>query len=137
MYIPKYFTLAELCKSDTANRRRIVNVPTFKQVENLNNLCRLVLDVAREKYGKPITVTSGYRCPALNSAVGGVYNSQHITGAAADIVCSDMGKLFDIFSELPAVDQLLFERSKRATWIHVSISECGKPRHKILKNYIV
>jgi uncharacterized protein YcbK (DUF882 family) len=71
----KYFTIKELTKSSVATKKKISNTPT-KEIENkLEALIENVLDPLRELYGKPITVNSGYRCPALNKAVGGVSNS--------------------------------------------------------------
>ena len=84
----KYFTIEELCHSDTANARGIDNAPTEEVKENLQALIENVLDPVREWYGKPIYVNSGYRCPELNKAVGGVDNSFHLQGYACDI---DMG----------------------------------------------
>ena len=81
----KYFTLRELTKSPTADRLKIDNTPDEKTKKNLIELVDTVLDPLREAYGHPIIVTSGYRCPKLNSAVGGVKNSQHVLGQAADI----------------------------------------------------
>lgn len=140
MYVPKFFTLPELLKSSTADAKRINNAPSFAVVENLNKLCQLVLDPARAELNAPITVTSGFRCRALNVAVGGVGgvgNSQHLTGCAADLQCKDLQRLFDILKRNPNIDQLLFERSKNSTWLHVSISATGKPRRIINNNYIV
>ena len=137
MYTPKFFTLHELLKSETAETKHIDNVPSFAVVENLNKLCQLVLDPTRAKLEAPIYVTSGYRCSALNVAVGGVGNSQHLTGCAADLQYKDLQILFDILKDNPNVDQLLFERSKTSTWVHVSISANGKPRHIINNNYKV
>lgn len=137
MYTPKYFTLPELLKSETADTKRINNTPSFAVVENLNKLCQLVLDPTRAKLNAPINVTSGYRCRALNAAVGGVGNSQHLTGCAADLQYKDLQKLFDILKDNPNVDQLLFERSKTSKWVHVSISAKGEPRRIINNNYIV
>ena len=137
MYTPKFFTLPELLKSETAETKRISNVPSFAVVENLNKLCQLILDPARAKLEAPIYVTSGYRCSELNVAVGGVGNSQHLTGCAADLQYKDLQRLFDILKDNPNVDQLLFERSKTSTWVHVSISANGEPRHIINNNYKV
>ena len=73
----KYFSIAELTKSETAKRRKINNKPT-KEVENcLNQLIDNILDPLRKAYGQPIIVSSGYRCPELNKAVGGARTSQH------------------------------------------------------------
>ena len=137
MYTPKFFTLHELLKSETAETKRINNIPSFAVVENLNKLCQLILDPTRAKLDAPIYVTSGYRCSALNVAVGGVNNSQHLTGCAADLQYKDLQKLFDILKNNPNVDQLLFEHSKTSTWLHVSISANGTPRHIINNNYKV
>lgn len=136
MYISRYFSLSELVKSQTARINGIDNTPTFNAVFNLSNLCRLILDPAREKYGKPIRVTSGYRCTALNIAVGGVGISQHGLGCAVDLQCDDMETLFDILASNSNVDQLLFEHSKKGTkWLHVSFSTSDRPRRMIRRNY--
>ena len=82
----KYFTISELLKSDTATKHGIWNGATKEAEENLRSLVENVLDPLREAYGKPIRVTSGYRCPKLNRLVGGSPNSQHMRGEAADIV---------------------------------------------------
>ena len=81
----KYFTLKELTKSETALRHGINNTPDKKSQQNLEKLIELILDPLREAYGKPIVVTSGYRCEKLNRILGGAKTSQHVTGEAADI----------------------------------------------------
>ena len=83
-----YFTLQELVKSATAERLAIDNTPPRAAQRMLTILVEQLLDPIRRRYGAPIIVTSGYRCPALNTAVGGVANSHHIVGCAADIVAS-------------------------------------------------
>jgi len=67
----KYFTIKELTTSSTATRLKIDNTPTEEVVNNLESLVNNILDKIREAYGKPITVNSGYRCPKLNTAIGG------------------------------------------------------------------
>ena len=81
-----YFTIQELSKSATAERLAIDNTPPRAARQMLTILVEQLLDPIRRRYGAPIIVTSGYRCPALNTAVGGVANSHHIVGCAADIV---------------------------------------------------
>ena len=81
----KYFTFNELSYSATARKRGIINDPDEAQKDNLRKLVENLLDPIRERWGKPIFVTSGFRCPELNKAVGGVRNSEHLTGCAADI----------------------------------------------------
>lgn len=122
----KYFNIAELTKSDTATKKKINNVPT-KQIEtNLNQLVDNILDPLREAYGEPIIVSSGYRCPELNKAVGGATSSQHTLGQAADIhtksnTKEDNKKLFDLIKGLKLpYDQLINEYGYK--WVHVSYS---------------
>lgn len=120
----KYFTMAELTKSETAMRKKIDNTPTEAVKKNLTALVDKVLDPLREAWGQPIVVSSGYRCPKLNRAVGGVASSQHTLGQAADIHTvsdkpSENKKLYDLIKnlELP-VDQCINEYGYN--WIHIS-----------------
>lgn len=118
----KYFTIDELCHSDTANARGIDNTPTEEVKENLQALIDNVLDPLREAYGKPIYVNSGYRCPALNKAVGGVSASEHLSGRAADIDThsySENKKLFELAQELNLPFRQLIDESN-LSWVHIS-----------------
>jgi len=133
----KYFTIEELTKSETANKLKIDNTPNEKVKENLTALVDNVLDPLRELYGKPIYVNSGYRCEKLNKIVGGVANSQHATGEAADIEgynrsVNENKKLFNLIltSDLP-FDQLINENN--FAWVHVSYKKNGKNRRQVLK----
>ena len=81
----KYFTFFELEYSQTAFERKIKNVPTPKVEETLRLLVEHLLDQLRERYGKPIIVGSGFRNSPVNKLVGGVDNSQHMLGCAADL----------------------------------------------------
>ena len=119
----KYFTMGELCASDTAKKKGIDNTPTDKIINNLNTLINNVLDPIREKLGRSISVSSGYRCPELNKAVGGSKTSDHMDGNAADISCYNNKILWDLIismvnSKEIAVTQLIDE--KGLTWVHVS-----------------
>ena len=67
----KYFTINELIASDVAKNNNINNIPNQQEKNNLTALVDNILDPLREAYGKPIKVNSGYRCDALNKAVGG------------------------------------------------------------------
>lgn len=127
----KYFTLDEMVASATAKRFKIDNTPTEKIVDNLQALVDNVLDPLRLAWGRPVIVTSGYRCPKLNKAVKGASNSQHTVGQAADIRTvsdhrDDNMKLLRclIESKLP-FDKLIAEyvdNQGRPDWIHVSFS---------------
>lgn len=122
----KYFTIAELTKSATASRRGIDNTPSSTIKANLTELVNKILDPLREAWGAPIIVSSGYRCPKLNRAVGGAKSSQHMYGQAADIRTvsdkpSENKKLFDLTLKLNLpYDQLIDEYGYN--WIHVSYS---------------
>ena len=132
----KYFSLSEFLNSATAKRLGIDNTPTFEVVDNLNKLADY-LDVIREKVGKPILISSGFRCSMLNKAVGGVSNSQHQKGLAADLICSDMESLEKVLRETGGFDQLIKEHRKGSNsfWFHVSVcNRNGKPRQQVIMN---
>ena len=127
----KYFTFHEMVFSPTAKRLGIDNTPTKKIAQNLLSLVKNILDPLRLSWGRPIVVTSGYRCPKLNKAVNGAANSQHRLGQAADIRTvtdhpDDNMKLLKciIESKLP-FDKLIAEYvddKGRPDWIHISFS---------------
>lgn len=126
-----YFTIDELTRSATAKRLFIDNTPTREIKENLTALVEKVLDPLRKKFGRPIIVTSGYRCEKLNKAVGGAKNSQHKVGQAADIrTVSDsrednLALLRCVLSSGLPFDKLISEFvdvKGRPDWIHISYS---------------
>jgi hypothetical protein len=135
-----YFTLKEFEKSKTAEKLGINNVIPYSKILNIQYLIDKVLNPIREKYGKPITISSGYRSPALNKAVGGVPTSQHLADnncAAADIDVGnklDNEKLFNLIKEMVNnkeidVDQLINEH--QFDWIHISIKRTGNNRNQV------
>lgn len=129
----KHFTIKELCHSSTAEARGIVNACDATVESKLVALVDNVLDPLREWYGKPIAVNSGYRCPALNKAVGGSAASQHMKGEAADIDAGDRQQnklLFDHIRKHLPFDQLIDESN--FAWVHVSFKE-GSNRKQMLK----
>lgn len=124
----KYFSLKELCSSDVATARKIDNFPPFSVVEHLTELTEKILEPLRAAWGSPIKVTSGYRCDALNRAVGGVSTSAHRLGYAADLQPAN-GKM-DEFIKFTADwlrrtgrkwDQIIDERSGKTRWMHIGI----------------
>lgn len=131
----KYFTLEELTRSAVATARGIPNVPGENERESLEVLVLALLDPLREIWGAPIYVNSGYRSPELNKAVGGVSNSQHMKGQAADITTGNTAsnrKLFALIRDGGFdFDQLIDEAN--GTWIHVSYVSPSENRRQVLK----
>lgn len=127
--LSRFFTLAEMTRSQTAERLGIDNRPGAAEIDNLRALCAAVLDPLREAVGRPITINSGYRGPALNARIGGAAGSQHLTGQAADIQSTGMSVL-ELFQTvircgLP-YDQLIYEaRDASSKWVHVSHNAAG------------
>lgn len=124
----KYFKLEELLKSDTALVSQIENLPSWADVKRLQELAAYVLDPIREAWGQPLIVTSGYRSPQLNAAVGGVCTSAHMVGCAVDVaLCSwstrKVSELYELIQEMVkrydiAIDQVIYYKKKRI--IHIS-----------------
>ena len=126
----QFITTAEMLRSSTAEKLNIKNVPNDPIViENLEHTIEQ-LDELRRLYGKPIVITSGYRCPALNKAVGGKTNSQHVKGQAADLKWDE--NLLKFIINNFHYDQLIEETSKRTKWIHISFNK-EKERMQYIK----
>ncbi len=138
MQLTEHFTLSEFVRSETATNKHIDNTPAQEVVDNLRALCRNVLEPARVAFGAPIYITSGYRCPALNKAVGGKPTSQHLRGEAADLQVrgvKNLRKLYNAILDHGVFDQLLFETNKAgAKWIHVSYTQYAN-RRQAIDNY--
>lgn len=140
MNLTKNFTLEELSNSSTAKRLGIDNIPNNEQVNNLRLLCEKVLQPIREKYGKPIIITSGFRCEKLNKAVGGSQKSEHRYGMAADFhsvsdTLSDNKALWDLIRTMNLnFGQLIYEYGSDAgpDWIHISYNDKNN-RKQILR----
>ena len=130
MQLSTNFRLSEFTRSDTAKRLGIENeCSSVEQVLNLAYLCHMVLQPLRDKFG-PIRITSGYRQPELNGAVGGASNSQHMRGEAADIYLPSVDKGLEYLAflkTLPVLDQLIWERNGDICWIHVSAKRLKTP----------
>ena len=138
-----HFTLGELTKTNT----KIKNVPNEAQVENLKRLCGWLEQLRRrptpspsllrEGSEEPIIINSGYRSPEVNRAVGGVPNSNHLTGCAVDIHVTGLEQLIHYASTLLDIsderqedfDELLLERSPKGTyWLHFAVRPSGNRR---------
>jgi hypothetical protein len=133
------FTLGEFIASDTANKKGIKNTPTLMHVYHMQELCKFLLQPIRDAWGKPIKVTSGFRCYALNKAVGGSPTSVHMVGWAVDIKpASGSYEEFEEFvvnflknSELKW-DQVIRETKGKNKWLHIGLkNNVGKQRMMI------
>lgn len=142
MQLSKYFTLGELTPSSTAKRLGIKNNPTPAHLECLKLLATNVLDKVREHFGKPIWISSGYRCKALNDVTpGSSATSQHCSGEAADLDQDSKGTgvsnkmVFDYIKDHLTFDQLIYEYGTDANpdWVHVSWESTGKQRKQVLR----
>lgn len=129
-----------MLRSDTAKRCGITNKTKAEEetevVENLKALCVEVLQPLRDFLGKPVVISSGYRCRELNEKVGGVSNSQHLTGEAADIRVKDRHELIEIMRFImdeTVFDQLIREKSATGEWVHVSYKRNGNNRQQVFK----
>lgn len=134
----KYFELDEFVKSSTAEKNGIDNTPTFEIVDNLSELVESILDPLRAAYGKPIHVSSGYRSPALNSAIKGASpTSVHPLGYAADLKAANQEE-FKAFVKDWLVktrtrfDQCILEKSGNEEWVHIGLyNRRGQQRGQI------
>lgn len=135
--LSEHFSLCELTHSATAQRLGILNVPSPAIIARLETLCRDILEPLRCKWGAPVVVSSGYRSCVLNRRVGGVSNSDHIFGLAADIhtlsnTPSDNRRLFYLAAwlmrnnTLKNVKQLIDEHNY--SWIHISLQDGSTPK---------
>lgn len=133
-----FFTLEEFTRSSTAKRLKIDNTPSDEVIRNIQYGVQMVLDPLRRIIQAPIIITSGYRCPTLNKAVGGVSNSWHTKGNAADLRIKDEEEaeaIFQALKTLPSVDTVLFEHSATSIWMHVQWDMVKTPRHHFKFNY--
>lgn len=136
-----YFTIEELCKSDTAVKYKIDNTPTATVKKNLKELIAF-LNPLREAWGSAIRVTSGYRCEKLNRLVGGSVTSVHKIGFAADLYpvngkFADFKKFIKKYLIDKNFDQLILEKSATSQWIHLGLkNNSGKQRRQIFNLYV-
>lgn len=127
-----HFTLQEFKKSETANKLGIDNSIPLSIIPNIEMLINQVLDPIREYIDEPVYVNSGYRCPLLNRAVGGVVGSQHVLGQAADITTGDWTsdlKLVNYIEKNLIFDQMIVYKN----FIHISYRTTGNRKEIIYK----
>lgn len=124
-----YFSVGELCRSNTADLHKINNTPNTYQKMNLNKLIDNVLDPIRFRWGAPIYVNSGFRSGKLNELIGGAKNSYHLRGMAADITVgnkADNKKLFELILKMGKEGLIEWRQlinEQQYSWIHISYNE--------------
>ena len=127
----KNFTLAELTASSVARSKGIDNTPPAEAIAHLGELVGAILQPLRDAWGRPIKVTSGYRCPNLNKAVGGVANSAHQYGYAVDVQPQSMADFGEFVNFITAwvqgqgikFDQIIIEKSSTSRWVHIGVRD--------------
>ena len=127
----KYFTFTEFERSETAYRHGIDNAVPDAAKSAIAALVDNVLDPLREAWGRPITVTSGYRSPAVNKQVGGVPTSMHLSGHAADITAGspvDNRRLYQLVQSLNLPYFELIGKKYDFRWLHISHAPDRKKR---------
>lgn len=130
----KYFTFQEFERSETATRHAIDNTMPESARRNVAVLVDCVLDPLREAWGGPLTIGSGYRCPALNNAVGGSPTSHHMRGMAADINAgspADNRRLFQLVLDMKLPFTQLIDE-KNFAWVHIAL-EPGNVKRQVLR----
>ena len=130
MKLSPNFTLQEMMAT---SHGKLQDMPTGEVILNLTFLCARMLQPLRDTIGRPVYINSGYRSKRLNARVGGVPNSYHLRGLAADIhVDNDEHAkvLFDILRQNKWVDMLIMERKGNSRWLHVQTRTDGRQRRR-------
>ena len=128
--LSEHFSVNEFCNL----RKYPQNIPSMQQITNMAYGCRQLLEPARKAIGCPIIINSGFRNPNVNRLVGGVRNSQHLQGQAADIRPKDPAqfqRLVTFLKDHPLTDQLLTGNG----WLHISWNPFKQPRHYVRIGY--
>lgn len=132
MQLSEHFSFEEMIASEVAARKWIDNTPPVSLDLNLRHLCERLEDV-RMLLGAPIFITSGYRSPDLNRAVGGQTNSAHLYGLAADFICPQFGPPRKVCKAI-AESQICYEQLilEFGSWCHFAVETPGRVGRKEL-----
>ncbi|MDR1980593.1 MAG: peptidase M15 [Tannerellaceae bacterium] len=131
--ISRDFTWEEMTRSETAKKHGIVNEPGIEEKRAIEELVKCTLQPLRTAYGRPIRISSGYRCKALNKLVGGSPTSQHMKGRAADCVAGDASRLLGILLayNLPFDQAILY---RKRNFLHVSLRSSQNRRKVVIQD---
>lgn len=140
MATKSYFTIAELCASDTATKYNIDNTPDPIIISHLQQLINF-LNPLREAWGSAIKVSSGYRCDKLNQFVGGSKTSSHLIGYGVDLVplngkMDDFKKFIVDYMKIRMFDQCIIEKSGKTEWIHIGLYNNKGQQRRMIFNII-
>jgi zinc D-Ala-D-Ala carboxypeptidase len=116
-----HFSVDELTFSQTAIRKGISNEPTTLVLDNLKNLAETLERVRTALDGHAISISSGYRSPKLNLAIGGVKSSSHVFGYAADFICPAYGTPRQVADAIAVAGIKFDQLIEEGTWVHISI----------------
>jgi hypothetical protein len=134
MNLSPHFTLEEMLYSDTAQVMGIDNTPDLQSASNLARVAQVMEQIRHFLGGHTVNISSGYRCPQLNAAIGGATSSAHLYGLACDFTIPGFGtpeqicKRLTIGIEHLGIDQLIWEYD---SWVHMGLSS-GNPRYMAL-----
>ena len=140
MATKSYFTIAELCESETATKYNIDNTPDPIIISHLQQLINF-LNPLREAWGSAIKVSSGYRCDKLNHFVGGSKTSSHLIGYGVDLIPAN-GKMDDFkkfiidYMKTRMFDQCIIEKSGKTEWIHIGLYNTKNQQRRMIFNII-
>ena len=140
MTTKSYFTIDELCASDTAKKYGIDNTPNPTIITRLQRLINF-LNPIREAWGSAIKVTSGYRCEKLNCLVGGSKTSSHTIGYGVDLIplngkMSEFKKFIVDYMKNKMFDQCIIEKSGKTEWIHIGLYNLKGQQRRMIFNII-
>ena len=121
MKLSPHFSLAELTASQTAARKGLGNTPDAVVKNNLT-ITAANLEKVRELLNHPIIISSGYRSPAVNRAVGGAATSAHTKGWAVDFICPGFGSPVQVVEKLKSSDLIFDQIIEEGTWVHISFA---------------
>ena len=140
MATKSYFTIDELCASDTAKKYGIDNTPNPTIITRLQRLINFINPI-REAWGSAIKVTSGYRCEKLNCLVGGSKTSSHTIGYGVDLIplngkMSEFKKFIVDYMKNKMFDQCIIEKSGKTEWVHIGLYNLKGQQRRMIFNII-
>ena len=138
MKLSEHFTLSEFTRSNKAASLGLDNTPTPEALQHLQRTAQMLERVRAHLGGKAVIISSGYRARAVNAAVGGKHNSDHMMGMAADIRVPGYGTPYEVAKALAAaltalgIGQVIYESVGASRWVHVSTRVPEKAINRVI-----